>query len=354
MPPHAVPSPGSETPPAGADPRRDALAAWLAGLPEGPTLSLGTLRTASNDASFRRYFRVDADAGRTWIAMDAPPPQEDVRPFVAVARLFAGAGVSVPRVAQADVARGFLLLEDFGDTTYLSVLDADRADALYRDAIDALVRLQAAIRAGELPAYDAGLLEREMRLFPEWYVARHVQRPLPDDDRQMLERTFGTLAACALGQPRVWVHRDYHSRNLMRLDGAANPGILDFQDAVHGPVTYDLVSLLRDAYVEWDEERVIDWTVRYWEAARRAGLPVADDFGEFYRDFEWMGLQRHLKVLGIFARLAYRDGKQRYLGDLPRVLRYVRAVAGRYGAFGPLLALLDRLEDRPTGTGYTF
>lgn len=352
--PPAVPPARPVPPSAGADPRRDALGAWLAALPEGPSLRLESLRPASNDASFRRYFRLDASDGGSWIAMDAPPPHEDVRPFVTVARLFGDAGVSVPRIARADVERGFLLLDDFGDTTYLSALDAERADVLYREAIDALVRLQAASRPDALPPYDAALLEREMRLYPEWYVERHLERSLSDDDRRVLDEAFARLTACALAQPQVWVHRDFHSRNLMVLPGAANPGVLDFQDAVHGPVTYDLVSLLRDAYVEWDEERVIDWAVRYWEAARRAGLPVAGDFGDFYRDFEWMGLQRHLKVLGIFARLAHRDGKQRYLGDLPLVMKYVRAVTGRYAAFGPLRALMDRLEDRPVGTGYTF
>jgi len=336
------------------DPRRDALADWVSGLPEAPALLPGSIRPASDDASFRRYFRIDALDGTHRILMDAPPPHEDVRPFMRVAELFAGTGVSVPRVHRADVERGFLLLDDFGGTTYLSVLDDARADALYREAIDALVRLQAGGRPGALPPYDAALLEREMRLFPDWYVTRHLGRTLGDDDRRVLDDAFGLLAAAALAQPQVWVHRDYHSRNLMVLPGAANPGVLDFQDAVHGPITYDLVSLLRDAYVEWDEERVIDWAVRYWDAARRAGLPVAADFGDFYRDFEWMGLQRHLKVLGIFARLAHRDGKPRYLADLPRVLRPARAVAGRYGAFAPLRALFDRLEDAAPGVGYTF
>ena len=336
--------------------RLDSLRAWLQGLP--PTLGLrpDSLRPASNDASFRRYFRVDADgaAGGTLVAMDAPPPLEDVRPFVHAAEVLGRGGVSVPRVLDADVPNGYLLLEDFGSATYLSVLDASTAPALYADASRALVAMQTAGRPGDFPPYDRALLLRELQLFPDWYVAKHKGVALSDDERNTLAAAFDSILANVLAQPRVHVHRDYHSRNLMLLPGERNPGILDFQDAVVGPVTYDLVSLLRDAYVSWDEEQVLDWAIRHWERARRAGLPMPAEFGDFYRDFEWMGLQRHLKVLGIFARLYHRDGKDRYLADLPLVLRYVRDAARRYGALAPLARLVDRIEGEAPGVGYTF
>lgn len=339
------------------DTRLPLLRDWLHGLPAGLGLAPGTLRAASDDASFRRYFRIDAEGapGGTAIVMDAPPPMEDCGPFVHAATVLADSGVSVPRILAQDLQRGLLLLEDFGTVTYLSALDATSAPALYGDATRALVAMQRASRADAFPAYDRALLLRELGLYPEWYVARHKGVALTDAERETLGAAFETLLANNLAQPRVTVHRDYHSRNLMVLEGGRNPGILDFQDAVHGPITYDLVSLLKDAYVRWDEAQVLDWAVRYWERARAAGLPVADDFGEFYRDFEWMGLQRHLKVLGIFARLHHRDGKDRYLADLPRVLGYVRPVVQRYAAFGPLARLVDRIEgDAGGGVGYTF
>jgi aminoglycoside/choline kinase family phosphotransferase len=338
------------------DARLDLLRDWLGSLPGSHGLDPATLRPASDDASFRRYFRVDARGapGGTRIAMDAPPPMEDVRPFVHAAAVFAGSGVSVPAVLEADPARGLLLLEDFGSTTYLARLDAQRAPALYADALRALVTFQAGSDASRLPPYDRARLHAELMLFPQWYVERHKGVTLTDAERTALEAMFGLILASNLAQPTVTVHRDYHSRNLMVLEGERNPGILDFQDAVRGPITYDLASLLRDAYIRWDEEQVIDWAVRYWERARRAGLPVNADFGEFYRDFEWMGLQRHLKVLGIFARLYHRDGKDRYLADLPLVLRYVRDALARYGALAPLARLLDRVEGRSGGAGLTF
>jgi len=335
------------------DTRLSQLAAWLHALPADLGLHPESLRPASNDASFRRYFRVDA-AGPSLVAMDAPPPLEDCAPFVHAATVFARSGVSVPAIVAADLPRGFLLLEDFGSVTYLSRLDAASAPALYGDALRALVTMQRASEPDRFPPYDRALLLRELHLFPEWYVARHKGVTLEPAERATLDAAFETLLANVLAQPRVHVHRDYHSRNLMVLPGERNPGILDFQDAVHGPITYDLVSLLRDAYVQWEEEQVLDWTIRYWEQARKAGLPVGDDVGRFYRDFEWMGLQRHLKVLGIFARLHHRDGKDRYLADLPRVLHHARAVAGRYIAFAPLARLLDRIEARQGGVGYTF
>ncbi len=334
------------------DPRLAQLAGWLASL-DAPVTRPDTLRAASADASFRRYFRVDAADGGTLIAMDAPPPQEDVRPFVRVAELFGATGVTVPTILAQDVERGFLLLSDLGNTTYLKRLDAQSAHALYIDAIDALVLLQAQSRPGQLPVYDRDLLQRELMLFPDWYLGRHLNATLNEKQTADLNKVFDTLLANNLAQPQVYVHRDYHSRNLMVLD-KGNPGILDFQDAVYGPITYDLVSLLRDAYIQWDEEMVLDWAIRYWERARRAGLPVSHDIDAFYRDFEFMGLQRHLKVLGIFARLYHRDGKDGYLNDIPLVMEYTRKTAYRYKEFAPLVKLLDTLDENKTGVGFTF
>ena len=251
------------------------------------------------------------------------------------------AGVHAPKVLAQDLEQGFLMLSDLGTRTYLNELNSTNAAALFADATEALVRWQLATRPGELPAYDEALLRREMNLFPEWYVGRHLRKELSPAQKQTLEAVFAALVKSALGQPVVYVHRDYMPRNLMVSD--PNPGVLDFQDAVLGPITYDMVSLLRDAFLSWDEERVLDWTVRYWEKANGAGLPVASDFGEFWRAFEWMGLQRHLKVLGIFARINYRDGKPRYLADAPRFLQYAGSVARRYRPLGGLAKLLEEL-----------
>jgi aminoglycoside/choline kinase family phosphotransferase len=327
------------------------LKLWLASLPAD--IHIDSLRAASADASFRRYFRVDLGDGSSAIVMDAPPPQEDVRPFIAVAELLGATGVSVPTVLAQDVGQGFLLLSDLGATTYLQQLNADTAPALYPDAIDALVQIQMHSQPGVLPDYDRALLQRELMLFPDWYIAKHLGVTLSEAQHSSLNGVFDALLANNLAQPQVTVHRDYHARNLMVLP-VGNPGILDFQDAVYGPITYDLVSLLRDAYIEWDEEQVLDWAIRYWERAKRAGLPVNPDIDAFYRDFEFMGLQRHLKVLGIFARLFHRDGKDAYLKDLPLVMRYTRKVAGRYKILAPLIVLLDEVEDKAPSVGYTF
>ena len=284
--------------------------------------------------------------------MDAPPEHENCRPFVRVAALLRAAGLNAPQILAQDLESGFLLLTDLGTTTYLKALNDANADELFRDAIDALLRLQLASRAGELPPYDEALLRRELGLFPEWYVARHLGIELDAGQQRTLAEMTTLIMANNLAQPAVYVHRDYMPRNLMVTE--PNPGVLDFQDAVFGPITYDVVSLFRDAFVSWDEERVLDWTVRYWEKAKRAGLPVNADFGEFYRDFEWMGLQRHLKVLGIFARINYRDGKAGYLKDTPRFVHYVRTVCGRYSALTPLARLFDQIESRGAAVGYTF
>jgi len=303
-----------------------------------------TLAPASVDASFRRYFRARLDDGRSFVAMDAPPGQEDCRPFVHVAGVFAAAGVHVPAILGQDLELGFLLLEDLGTTTFLDFFASNDPGAPYAAATDALIRIQLASRPGVLPGYDRALLERELALFPDWYLARELRAELPQRDAQALRAAFDALLTNNLAQPQVYVHRDYHSRNLMLCDPL--PGILDFQDAVYGPITYDLVSLLRDAYVRWEEAQVLDWTVRYWEKARQAGLPVRADFAEFYRDFEWMGAQRQLKVVGIFARLAHRDGKARYLEDIPRVLGYLLATCRRYRELAPLAQLLEPLAAR--------
>ena len=350
--------------------RRSAFERWLAALPPGLGIEPDSVRAASADASFRRYFLVDFRAGATQgsrIVMDAPPEREDCRPFVQVAEALHAGGLNVPQVLDWNREQGFLLLSDLGSTTYLAAiqgppaLDSKQASALYLEALEALVRLQGLPVQAELPPYDRALMRRELDLFPEWYVARHCATTLTPREQEGLERSFALILDACLAQPTVLVHRDYHSRNLMRpqtsgegTGSAAGPGILDFQDAVRGPASYDLASLLRDAYVEWDEEVQIDWAVRYWERARRAGLPVDPDFGGFWRDLEWMGLQRHLKVLGIFARLCHRDGKDGYLRDLPLVWRYAHRVAVRYSGLKPLALLLERLAGTQREAGYTF
>jgi len=313
---------------------------------------------ASADASFRRYFRLALPDGSTRILMDAPPEKENCRPFVQVAELLAEAGLAAPRVEAADFDQGFLVLTDLGRIGYLEAFQAepDLADVLMRPVLDTLVRWQQASRPDVLPPYDEALLRRELDLFPEWFVGRHLGHALSDDDKAVLEQTFRFLIDSALAQPKVFVHRDFMPRNLMVVESEANltPGVIDFQDAVYGPIAYDVVSLFRDAFISWEEEQEIDWVVRYWEKARAAGLPVPADFGEFWKAYELMGLQRHLKVLGIFCRLNYRDGKDKYITDLPRFLGYARKTAGRYIALKPFLLLLDKLEGTSQEVGYTF
>jgi aminoglycoside/choline kinase family phosphotransferase len=273
--------------------------------------------------------------------MDAPPQSEPVEPFIAIAELLHHAGLHVPRVLEKNTSDGFLLLSDLGSTTYLAALNDFNADALYGDAIDALVAMQLASQPGVLPEYSEVLLQRELDLLPEWYLKKHLQFVLTADEEKYLRNAFSLILKNNLAQPQVYVHRDFHSRNLMRTE-IHNPGVLDFQDAVYGPITYDAASLWRDAYIEWPEERVIDWVARYWELGRKKGLSMHADFGEFYRDFEWMGLQRHIKVLGIFARLYHRDGKDAYLKDIPLVLKYALATANRYIELKPLARILER------------
>jgi len=336
------------------DDRQQQLEAWLASTLQQAAF---TLTTASADASFRRYFRVHL-AGpylshNTLIAMDAPPPQEDCAPFVNVAGLLLESGLNVPKVLAQDLTQGFLLLSDLGDDTYLTKLNAQTAPKLYQDATNALIKMQLASQPQILPAYDEALLTREMQLFPDWYVAKHLNTSLNNEQQAVLDNTFKVLNENILAQAQVYVHRDYHSRNLM-ITQDNNPGVLDFQDAVYGAITYDLVSLLKDAYISWDEEQIIDWAVRYWQPAKKAGLPVPDDFSEFYRDFEWMGVQRHIKVLGIFARLSHRDGKDGYLKDMPIVMAHLRKVCERYVELRPMLRLLNQLENVQAKEGFTF
>ncbi len=302
------------------------------------------LAPASADASFRRYFRITKGAN-TWIAMDAPPPQENCRPFVRIARMMADAGLHTPTVYAQDLERGFLLLTDLGLKTYLDVIDESNVEPLMADATDTLIKWQLASQPGELPEYDEAVLRREISLFPEWYIAKHLQVTLTPQQHSTLQTVFSTVITSNLAQKQVYVHRDFMPRNLMAsAAGMPNPGVLDFQDALYGPVGYDIACLYRDAFVSWEEERILDGTIRYWEKARKAGLPVPDDFGTFYRDVEWMGLQRHLKVMGIFARINYRDGKPRYLTDTPRFARYIRKCCERYSELFPLARLFDQLK----------
>ncbi len=321
------------------------LSAWLLSddvvKAVGRGVGEGVLAPATADASFRRYFRITHAAG-TYIAMDAPPPQENCRPFVRIAKMMADAGMNTPVIHAQDLDRGFLLLTDMGLQTYLDVANDANVDALMRDATDALVKWQLASRPGELPAYDVAVLRREISLFPDWYIGKHLQVTLNATQQETLDSVFARILESNLAQRQVYVHRDFMPRNLMV--STPNPGVLDFQDALYGPVGYDIACLWRDAFISWEEERILDGTVRYWEKARKAGLPVPDDFGAFYRDVEWMALQRHLKVMGIFARINYRDGKPRYLADTPRFARYVRKCCERYSELFPLARLFDALK----------
>jgi N-acetylmuramate 1-kinase len=348
--------------------RQSAFERWLHSAPQQLGIDPFSVAPASADASFRRYLRVKAARG-TLIVMDAPPPQEDVRPFVHVAKLITAAGLNAPEVLHADEAQGFLLLTDMGQQLYLDALseareraDAARVEALMRGALQALVQFQSQVDAASLPPCDEALLRRELALFPEWCVQREFGVSWSAQERATWDRVCALLVGSALAQPQVAVHADWMPRNLMvspvQGDMPPMPAILDFQDAVRGPISYDLASLLRDAFISWDEAQELDWAVRWWQQARAAGLPVHEDFGEFWRVLEWMGLQRHLKVLGIFCRLKHRDGKPRYSQDLPRFFAYASKVALRYGPLKPLLSLLEPLMAKAGGgtisSGYTF
>ena len=324
------------------DSRLNTLRDWLKALQARWQLDLDSLEPASADASFRRYFRIaskNPDFG-TLIVMDAPPQYEPLDAFIKVDLLLSAASLNVPKILEENITEGFLLLNDLGTKTYLAELNNETADPLYQDAIYALVQMQLASKPDVLPNYDEALLQRELDLFPEWYLNKHLNIELTDLQDAQLKKSFALIIENNLAQAKVYVHRDYHSRNLM-VTAANNPGVIDFQDAVYGPITYDASSLWRDAYIAWPEERVIDWVIKFWEEGRKVGLPMPSDFGQFYRDFEWMGLQRHLKVLGIFARLFHRDGKDGYLKDMPLVLEYAITTANRYIELKPLARILE-------------
>ena len=345
--------------------RQTAFEAWLAPLLGPHQLLPATLRPASADASFRRYLRIDSAAGGSRIVMDAPPDKENCKPFVQVQSLMAAAGLNVPQILAFDELGGFMLLSDLGHQTLIELLNPEKpqdAYAWYQQATDVLLDWQKASQPGVLPAYDEALLRRELALFPDWYLAQHRGVTLDDSQQATLNSAFDAIVAHNLAAPQVYVHRDFMTRNLMAPVAPGAPlGVLDFQDAVYGPITYDIASLMRDAFISWEEEFVIDITVRYWEKARKAGLLGAtsasgwgNDFGEFYRSVEWMGLQRHLKVAGIFARLTLRDGKPKYLADAPRFMHYIRTTTDRYRQLGPLLKMLDQIEGTEPVTGFAY
>jgi N-acetylmuramate 1-kinase len=346
--------------------REAAFQIWLQALASTHGLLADTLRPASADASFRRYLRIDSAAGGSLIIMDAPPEQENCRPFVQVARLMHEAGLLVPDVLAWDEPQGFMLLSDLGHQTLLDVIDPDNAQAQhahYMAALDSLLAWQLASKPDVLPPYDEALLRRELQLFPDWYLDRHRQAQLSEQESGVLHKAFDSIVRHNLASPRVFVHRDFMPRNLMipKQPGTTPQqqlGVLDFQDAVYGPITYDVASLMRDAFLSWEEDFVIDVTIRYWEKARQAGLMDFEDwhsdFGAFYRAVEWMGLQRHLKVAGIFARLTLRDGKPKYLADAPRFIHYIRNATHRYRELGPFLKVIDRVEGFEAASGYAF
>jgi aminoglycoside/choline kinase family phosphotransferase len=346
-----------------AEPQRQlACISWLEALAQTHGLVPSSLRIASADASFRRYLRVDTQAGASLIVMDAPPDKENCEPFVKVAKLMQLAGLKAPEVLAWHEAQGFMLLTDLGDQTMMSAIDVKNPQAnhaLYMQAVDALIAWQLSSKAGVLPPYDEALLNRELSLFPDWYLAQHRQIDVQGKIRNTLDSTFKMLVTRNLASPSVFVHRDFMPRNLMMPTGSdAALGVLDFQDAVYGPVTYDVASLMRDAFLTWEEDFVLDVTIRYWEKARKAGLLDFEDwhqdFGVFYRAVEWMGLQRHLKVAGIFARLTLRDGKEKYLADAPRFIAYIRSTAARYIELRPLLRLIEEVEGKDGVTGFAF
>ena len=338
---------------------------WMVSLSQAHGLLPETLRIASADASFRRYLRVDSVQGVSRIVMDAPPDKENSEPFVRIAALMKAAGLNAPEVLDWQEAHGFMLLSDLGDATVMSAIDPERPQAnhgLYMQAVDALLQWQLASRPGVLPPYDAALLHRELSLFPDWYLAQHKGLQLNSAQREVFDKAFALIVQRNLAAPQVYVHRDFMPRNLMMPQGAGPQserlGVLDFQDAVFGPITYDIASLMRDAFLTWDEDFVLDITIRYWEKARKAGLMDFEgwhsDFGAFYRAVEWMGLQRHLKVAGIFARLTLRDGKPKYLADAPRFIHYIRKACDRYRELGPLLKLIDEIEGTTPEVGFAY
>lgn len=338
--------------------RNTELATWLASVPKDLGIDIQTLTPASSDASFRRYYRVMASPG-TLIVMDAPPPFEDCRPFIDVAQRLLAVGLNVPQILASNTDKGFLLLTDLGRQTYYDRIQQGMGEAelqqRYRSTLDALVSLQKAETNG-LADFDEHRLLMELQIFIEWYLNVHHEVQLSDNEAQSLQDIFALLARHVASEPHVLVHRDFHSPNLMicESDPAGPPGVIDFQDAVNGAISYDIASLVFDARTTWEEAQQLDWAIRYWEKARKAGLPVPEDFAQFHMQYEWTGLQRNLRILGVFARLNHRDGKAHYLDHIPRVLTYVRQVAQRYKPFFPLLRLLDRIEGIEHKAAYTF
>ncbi len=337
------------------DTRFESLKIWLKSLPIEHGIDISSITPASSDASFRRYFRVLSSNSRSssFIVMDAPTNKEDSKPFVYVAQLLLQAQINVPKLHEVNLDDGFLLLGDLGTKTLFSEINPENVSLLYKKVTHTLVKLQKNTPTHQLPLYDKVLLKRELQLFPDWYLSKHLNYEMSEKEVQDLNHIFDSLIENIMQQPTVFVHRDFHSRNLM-ITPENEIGVLDFQDAVVGPITYDLVSIFRDAYLGWTEEQQVDWVIRYWEVAKRENLPVDHDFGEFYKSFEWTGLQRHLKVLGIFARLFHRDAKDGYLKDLPLVLSYTEKVAQRYSIFRPLVRILDNAQKRERPDGMTF
>jgi len=320
-----------------ATPRAQARLAWTR---DALGDAVATLEPASADASFRSYWRT-ASQGRSWIVMDAPPEREDIRPWLNIARRLRGAGLNAPDVRAADADHGFVLMSDLGNDLYLPKLREAGPQGLYQDALDALFAMQSRVDASDLPPYDEARLVQEMELLSEWFLKRHLGFTPSCEEWDVVESAFRALVENARVQEQVFVHRDYHSRNLL-VGAPGAPGIIDFQDAVRGPLTYDLVSLLRDCYISWPDEQVYAWVEEYRQRLVRAGLTRVDE-ETFRRGFDLMGLQRHIKVLGIFCRLWYRDGKRGYLDDLPLVWHYTRVVGNRYPETAPLVALVERV-----------
>jgi aminoglycoside/choline kinase family phosphotransferase len=352
--PAPAPSSAAHPPVHWPDPQRQQqFQEWLNNLSVDLALQPATLRLASADASFRRYLRVESARG-SLVIMDAPPDKEDCKPFVQVDQLMRQAGLRVPEVLAWEQTHGFLLLTDLGANTMLQAMDLTAAPPLaqYLEAVDMLIQWQLASKPDVLPVYDKILLRRELELFPQWYIAQHRQLELDEKQRNVLDDAFERILQNNLSWPSVYVHRDFMPRNLMV--SPEGMGLLDFQDAVYGPITYDIASLMRDAFLSWDEEFCLDVTIRYWQKARKAGLPVGDDFGTFYQGVEWMGLQRHIKIAGIFARLTLRDGKPQYLADTPRFIHYIRSTCSRYMALKPLLRLVESIEGIEVPTAFVF
>ena len=329
--------------------RRGQLEAWLRLILNDRDFTLTDLAA---DAGARRYFRIKPSGEDSLVVMDAPEAHNDNQQFACVANLLASHGLHVPKVSHANLKDGFLLLSDLGDETYLKALDNENADKLFDDATTALIKLQSITELDLLSRYNAELMSEELALFDNWYIQQHLNITLEENAQSSLNNVLKLIIERCMSQPTVLTHRDYMPRNLMVCE--ENPGILDFQDARIGPISYDVISLFKDAFISWEEEQVLDWTIRYWEKARKASLPVPQDFGSFYEDVEWMGLQRHLKVLGIFSRLKHRDGKNHYILDAPRFLTYARNVAMRYNALKPLLRILDQIDGKTQQFGHTF